>query len=795
MVTMSDKKTMLLATMSENKREDWYDDLVAGEFYPEHGGHFVSLYTPDVLGDTQDVYALFTTQFQHQFQVSKLLDIPELSFMGTTPSQVVGRLSNIDLGDYHREGTLNNGDTGLKFNNNMKSKITELSGLAFEDWYIPSYEELSIMFIKCSALGQYLPSHSRGFGTVSSVSMVPPTDVTRAPVPVPYRLISAGLVENTGYYLRPDPNSSATVEYRVSTSNDNIRLVRKVYCCTKEGNSYRNTMTSGGGDAIFTYSFSTSTNLQIDHASSATILPGSGIKGTIPADVMDKDEITLSFTSFGYKSSPKLVMCPLGTATETDLKGIAVQYSITEGVIRNFLSSSVNTDKVYLKSGRTEYTAATNYPQSISGITISYRVTYNKKWNFLEFFIQSGSSKPQFGRIDTSEVTSSLAGSDEWWIGCLNSDGQSTSFSIENIKITGRNINNSRSSGDYRLVAAGVDISHFNRLPIVNNVIHGLKMNSSPSGMTVSYLDKALSGGDVIPNMGARFKTPGRRGRGTIFRCEMDSSNFFTAAHGEHFAIGIRGNIYKPDMSMALTGKGVVLGNVTGYPSSNGGVCQPTDIVNALVAESFYEGGNCVYGDKRQPQDMKGVYTNLVIIADDVDKTISFSIANRPFITIDDVFYDNSDSDDYWWVGIATEGRTWEFNLKNASSYHYNDLFDATYRIPQVHRRVQLIRLRSQGEASITVFITQQALDNGVIFSVHSIANNQSTVSTIKPLYHSFSLLNRSGVYSNSPVDMYITVYNLNPEVPIDYLRFVNDRPYELIEYQGGHDIDTILLT
>lgn len=44
-----------------------------------------------------------------------------------------------------------------------------------------------------------------------------------------------------------------------------------------------------------------------------------------------------------------------------------------------------------------------------------------------------------------------------------------------------------------------------------------------------------------------------------------------------------------------LNGRGVIIGNVSGYPASVGG-CSKSPYANAVVVEHFWKNGNCVYG-------------------------------------------------------------------------------------------------------------------------------------------------------------------------------------------------------
>jgi hypothetical protein len=71
---------------------------------------------------------------------------------------------------------------------------------------------------------------------------------------------------------------------------------------------------------------------------------------------------------------------------------------------------------------------------------------------------------------------------------------------------------------------------------------------------------------------------------------EFMSPNYFSDTNIGHFAIAVRG-----DIKGGLQGRGVVIGNVTGLPPANA-----TTIRNTTATESFWLGGNHVYGPTTQ---------------------------------------------------------------------------------------------------------------------------------------------------------------------------------------------------
>lgn len=63
----------------------------------------------------------------------------------------------------------------------------------------------------------------------------------------------------------------------------------------------------------------------------------------------------------------------------------------------------------------------------------------------------------------------------------------------------------------------------------------------------------------------------------------------FDFSSPDYFKVGINGNGY------TIEGRGVVLGNVFGYPDAGAGCFGSTE-ENAVVFESFWKTGNCVMG-------------------------------------------------------------------------------------------------------------------------------------------------------------------------------------------------------
>lgn len=72
---------------------------------------------------------------------------------------------------------------------------------------------------------------------------------------------------------------------------------------------------------------------------------------------------------------------------------------------------------------------------------------------------------------------------------------------------------------------------------------------------------------------------------------EFETPDYFREDNKGHFFLLLMAS---PPHKI-LNGRGVVIGNVSGYPASKGG-CSKSPYANAVVVEHFWEGGNCVYG-------------------------------------------------------------------------------------------------------------------------------------------------------------------------------------------------------
>lgn len=120
---------------------------------------------------------------------------------------------------------------------------------------------------------------------------------------------------------------------------------------------------------------------------------------------------------------------------------------------------------------------------------------------------------------------------------------------------------------------------------------------------------RTVRSGKHAPTTSSMFeRAPGpplRSNERQTMTLEFRGSNYFSPGNIGHFAIGIRGDSLKDvdgDQHRDVLGRGVVLGNVTQYPAQPGQRdCGPAHQTNSLVFESFWAGGNCVFGGHPPP--------------------------------------------------------------------------------------------------------------------------------------------------------------------------------------------------
>lgn len=88
---------------------------------------------------------------------------------------------------------------------------------------------------------------------------------------------------------------------------------------------------------------------------------------------------------------------------------------------------------------------------------------------------------------------------------------------------------------------------------------------------------------------------------------EFESPDYFKSspANPEHWAVAVRADGVTDadgDGATDTRGRGVIIGNVTNYPSNP--PCGPTQNPRAIAMEAFFVGGNCVFGGTTESQPL-----------------------------------------------------------------------------------------------------------------------------------------------------------------------------------------------
>lgn len=92
--------------------------------------------------------------------------------------------------------------------------------------------------------------------------------------------------------------------------------------------------------------------------------------------------------------------------------------------------------------------------------------------------------------------------------------------------------------------------------------------------------------------IGLNRDAPAEKIRRHELRFELEADGYFTPDNGGHFAVAVAAD-YGP---RHLIGRGIVIGNVGAYGVRTGG-CVQSQGPNRITIESFWAGGNCVWGD------------------------------------------------------------------------------------------------------------------------------------------------------------------------------------------------------
>lgn len=196
----------------------------------------------------------------------------------------------------------------------------------------------------------------------------------------------------------------------------------------------------------------------------------------------------------------------------------------------------------------------------------------------------------------------------------------------------------------------------------ISSMYNNLSISTPSTGYMSNYADVGIKITRSTSSMGA----------GSVAEFKFRSSNFFVSSNATHMAVILRGLV----TTSTLQGKGIVIGNVSGY-GAHSGVCKPTSLPHDIGVESFWSGGNCVYGSAANPRNLKdGVIYSVKVIANDLKKTISFRIVGEDGYdrtqVINDAFYNNSATSKDFAIGCVpdTTGRMWSISFGDMAYYN-----------------------------------------------------------------------------------------------------------------------------
>jgi hypothetical protein len=160
---------------------------------------------------------------------------------------------------------------------------------------------------------------------------------------------------------------------------------------------------------------------------------------------------------------------------------------------------------------------------------------------------------------------------------------------------------------------------------------------------------------------------PGKlAGNRHVLEFDFTSPDYFSDQNSGHFAIGIHGNGY------TIEGRGVVIGNVKGYPYRDDG-CRPATTTNAVAFESYWLGGNCVFGwSESEPLENFREYH--LKITSGKDKVVTYDLSKyalgRRYLISSQRTYDYSDNfsaldNGGWFIAEVFSSHDWTMYINN----------------------------------------------------------------------------------------------------------------------------------
>lgn len=180
-----------------------------------------------------------------------------------------------------------------------------------------------------------------------------------------------------------------------------------------------------------------------------------------------------------------------------------------------------------------------------------------------------------------------------------------------------------------------------------------------------------------------REMSPGKSAH--VMEFEFSSSDYFSSANVGHFAIGIRGDSVTDadgDGKTDLQGRGVVIGNVSQY-ASNVSDCNAAPSPNRVTIESFWAGGNCVYGSTTSSPVLQNNEAYKLMIKAQATTigsplVISYSLSQSINGVWNEIYKSQKTESSLntsnknlagWFIAEVFSNRPWTMSIKNLKTY------------------------------------------------------------------------------------------------------------------------------
>lgn len=150
---------------------------------------------------------------------------------------------------------------------------------------------------------------------------------------------------------------------------------------------------------------------------------------------------------------------------------------------------------------------------------------------------------------------------------------------------------------------------------------------------------------------------------------EFQATGYFYASNSGHVAVGLQGGAWPEASRSAITGRGVVIGNLSGYPER--GRCSAQPPGHRVSIEGFYGTTNCVLGNSTASIPLiDGERYRLTVSVD--RRLISYHLEQRVgmrWVRVSDASaYDMEGAEtagSYWWITEVFSPSGWTFRMKD----------------------------------------------------------------------------------------------------------------------------------